>query len=35
MAQEIKFLREQINEKNFIIRRCLFSLKLSDSEEDD
>ena len=34
MAQEIKFLREQINEKNFIIRR-LFSLKLSDSEEDD
>ena len=34
MAQEIKFLREQINEKNFIIR-SLFSLKLSDSEEDD
>ena len=34
MAQEIKFLREQINEKNFIIR-SLFSLKLSDSKEDD
>ena len=34
MAQEIKFLREQRNEKNFIIRR-LISLKLSDSEEDD
>ena len=32
MAEEIKFLREQINEKNFIIR-SLFSLKLSNREE--
>ena len=34
MAEEIKFLREQINEKKFIIR-SLFSLKLSNREEDN
>ena len=34
MGEEIKFLREQINEKNFIIR-SLFSLKLSNHEEDN
>ena len=34
MAEEIKFLRKQINEKNFIIR-SLFSLKLSNREEDN
>ena len=34
MAEEIKFLREQINEKNFIIR-SLFWLKLSKREEDN
>ena len=32
MAEEIKFLREQKNEKNSIIR-ILFSLKLSNLEE--
>ena len=34
MAEEIKFLREQISEKNFIIR-SLFLLKLSNREEDN
>ena len=34
MAEEIKFLREQINEKNFIIR-SLFSLNLSNHEKDN
>ena len=34
MAEEIKFLREQISEKKFIIRG-LFSLKLSNREEDN
>ena len=34
MAEEIRFLREQISEKNFIIR-SLFSLKLSNREEDN
>ena len=34
MAEEIKFLREQIIEKNFTIR-SLFLLKLSDCEEDN
>ena len=34
MAEEVKFLREQINEKKFIIR-SLFSLKLSNREEDN
>ena len=34
MAQEIKFLSEQKNENNFIIR-ILFSLKLSNREEDN
>ena len=34
MAEEIKFLREQINEKKFVIR-SLFSLKLSNREEDN
>ena len=33
MAEEIKFLREQINEKKFIIR-SLFLLKLSNREEE-
>ena len=32
MAEEIKFLREQKNEKNFFIR-ILLSLKLSNLEE--
>ena len=31
VAEKIKFLRKQINEKNFVIRG-LFSLKLSNSE---
>ena len=34
IAEEIKFLREQISEKNLIIR-SLFSLKLSNREEDN
>ena len=34
MAEEIKFLREQISEKNVIIR-SLFLLKMSNREEDD
>ena len=34
MDSEIKLLREQINEKKFIIR-SLFSLKLSKREEDN
>ena len=34
IAEEIKFLREQISEKNFIIR-SLFLLKLSNLEEDN
>ena len=34
MAEEIKFLREQINKKNFIIR-SLLSLRLSNREEDN
>ena len=32
-AEEIKFLREQINEKNII--RSLFLLKLSNRDEDN
>ena len=35
MAEEIKFLREKINEKKKIIIRSLFSLKLSNREEDN
>ena len=34
IAEESKFLREQINKKNFIIR-WLFSMKLSNGEEDN
>ena len=34
MAEEIKFLRDQISEKKFIIR-SLFSLKLSNREENN
>ena len=34
MAEEIKFLREQMNKKNFIIR-SLFTLKPSNREEDN
>ena len=34
MVEEIKFLREQRNQKKFIIR-SLFSLKLSNREEDN
>ena len=34
MAQVIKFLREQIKKKNFIIR-SLFTLKPSNREEDN
>ena len=33
-AEEIKFLRQQINKKNFIIR-SLLSLKLFNREEDN
>ena len=34
MAEEIKFLREQISEKKIIIR-SLFPLKLANREEDN
>ena len=34
MAEEIKFLRKQVNEKNFVIR-SLFSSKFSTREEDN
>ena len=35
LPEEITFLREQINEKKTIIFRSLFSLKLSNREEDN